>query len=119
MPEIPGFVSTIEYLKTLHKSKNDDYSGDKGAFFNFEFCDIVASLFQNTRDKVYATFLAVKLARLAVTLSAKKVNHESIEDTFNDLINYSVIWKCDYIERNKKPIHLLVEEATIRESKPK
>lgn len=102
MPMIPGFVDNLDRYKDLHRKKNDDYSGNKGAFFNFEFCDFVSSLFSNSRDRVYATFLAVKLARLAVTLSAKEIKNESIEDSFDDLIVYATIWKCDFVERKKE-----------------
>lgn len=120
MPVIPGFCETFDELKELHRKKNDDYSGHHGPFFNFEFCEYVSSLFTNARDKVYAVFIAVKICRLAVTLSSNRVNNESIEDSFNDLINYSNIWKCDYMERVKKqtrPInHDKLAEVTVRET---
>ncbi len=99
---IPNFVSNLESYKELHKRKNDDYAGDKGPFFNFEFCDYVSGLFSNSRDRVYAVFIAVKIARLAVLLSSKNpANNESIEDSFDDMIVYGNIWKCDYMERKK------------------
>jgi len=104
MPMIPGFVDTFDYLKELHRKKNDDYSGNFGAFFNFDFCEYVSSLFNNGKDRVYAVFVAVKLARLAVTLNSGAVNNESIEDSFNDLICYANIWKSDYMARNRKPL---------------
>ncbi len=102
MPTIPNFTETLDKLKELHKRKNDDYSGNKGEFFNFQFCDYVSSLFDNARDKVYAVFVAVKLARLAVILSSKEVMNESIEDSFDDMITYATIWKCDYMARKPK-----------------
>lgn len=115
MPTIPNFVETLEKAITIHKKKNDDYSGTFGPLFNFEFCEYVSSLFTNARDKVYAVFVAVKICRLAVTLSARQVNNESIEDSFDDLIVYSTIWKCDYMSRKEtKPISDL---HTIRETK--
>lgn len=102
MPTIPGFLDTLDKLKELHRRKNDDYSGDKGAFFNFEFCDYVSNLFSSSLDKVYATFVSVKIARLAVLLSSKSSpQNESIEDSFDDAITYLTIWKCHYIERKK------------------
>ena len=75
MPIIPGFIETLNKSIEIHKRKNDDYSGNLGTFFNFEFCDYVSSFFQASRDKVYAVFVSVKLARLAVVLSANKVNN--------------------------------------------
>lgn len=114
MPIIPNFIDTLNKAISLHKKKNDDYSGDFGAFFNFEFCEYVSSLFKSSRDKVYAVFIAVKLARLAVILTANKVNNESIEDSFDDMIVYATIWKCDYLSRQvDKPISDLY---TIRET---
>ena len=80
----------------------DDYSGDKGTFFNFEFCDYVSNLFSLSIDKVFATFVSVKIARLAVLLSSKsEAKNESIEDSFDDSITYMAIWKSDYILRKK------------------
>jgi hypothetical protein len=101
MPTIPGVVETYDFLKKLHKIKNDDYSGDNGAFFNFQFADYVASIFKGTRDRVYAVVIGIKIARLSVVMY-KPANNESVEDTFNDLINYACIWKSDYMSRNKK-----------------
>jgi hypothetical protein len=115
MPLIPGVLETFEKLGRLHKTKNDDYAGDKGAFFNFEFADYVSSFFIKARDKVYATMMGIKLARLAVVLTSDKVNHESVEDTFDDMILYATIWKSDYMAR-VKGYHPKVEVATIRET---
>lgn len=115
MPIIPHFTDTLTKAIDIHKRKNDDYSGDFGPFFNFNFCEYVSTLFQNTKDKVYAVFIAVKLARLAVTLSKPALN-ESVEDSFDDLIVYATIWKCDYMERNKKPN--ISDSYIVRETKP-
>lgn len=115
MPTIPGVVETYEYLKNLHRSKNDDYAGDKGPFFNFEFAEYVGAIFKGTRDRVYAIMIGIKLARLAIVMY-KTANHESVEDTFNDLINYACIWKADYMDRNKPSIRSLTEASTIRET---
>lgn len=102
MPLIPGMIDTFDKLKLLHKKKNDDYSGNNGAFFNFEFCENLSSYFSNARDKVYAVFIGVKLARLAVLLSSgNTAQNESIEDSFDDMITYCAIWKCDYMQRGK------------------
>lgn len=103
MPLIPGFIDSMDKYKDIHRKKNDDYSGDKGAFFNFEFCESIANLFTNTADKVYAVFVAVKLARLAVLLSkTDDPKNEPIEDSFDDLIVYATIWKCAYLERRRE-----------------
>ena len=115
MPLIPGVLETFEKLGRLHKTKNDDYAGEKGPFFNFDFAEYVSSVFASARDKVYAAIVGIKLARLAVVMAKKAVNHESIEDTFDDLILYCTIWKSDYMGRTR-PIHHKVDAATIRET---
>ena len=116
MPVIPGVVETYDKLKELHRLKNDDYSGDNGPFYNFEFCDYVSSLFKNSRDKVYAVFVAVKLARLSVVLT-KQAKNEAVEDSFDDMINFACIWKADYLSRIKPQIRKIVEDTTVRESR--
>ncbi len=100
MPIILEVMNTFDKLKKLHEKKNDDYTGNFGPYFNFEFCEYVSSLFQNARDKVYAVFVAVKLARLSVVLT-KAPNNEAVEDSFDDMIVYLAIWKSDYLTRKK------------------
>lgn len=101
MPVIPHFNETLDKLKELHRRKNDDYSGARGSFYNFEICKLISSLFSNAMDKVFAVFIAVKLARLAVCLDKDDTLNESIEDSFDDLITYATIWKSHYMERTK------------------
>ena len=114
MPVIPGVIETYDKLKQLHRTKNDDYAGENGAFFNFEFAEKVGEIFKGARDKVYAIAIGIKLARLSVVIY-KQTNHETVEDTFDDLINYSCIWKADYLSRRANK-HIS-EVATIRETK--
>lgn len=116
MPLIPGFIDTFQKAIEIHKRKNDDYSGDKGVFFNFDCAEIIASWFQGAKDKVYATLFGIKLARLAVVMY-KPANYESVEDSFDDLIVYAGIWKCDYMQRNKKITSNPSDLHTIRETK--
>jgi hypothetical protein len=100
MPAIPEVIATFDKLKALHVKKNNDYSRDRGPFFNFEFCSWLSQHFTNAMDKVYAVFIAVKLARLAVLLSTdKEPANESIEDSFDDFITYAAIWKANWKER--------------------
>lgn len=102
MPTIPNFIDTIDRLKELHKRKNDDYSGDNGPFFNFEFTEWLAAQFIKQRDRVYATMVGIKLARLVVLLNKNgKAQNEPVEDTFDDLIVYCTIWKCSFLESRK------------------
>lgn len=76
----------------IMKSKRADYSSD-GIHQNFERSEQIIGWFSHDIDKVYATLVTTKLARLAVLLSSKnKPNNESIEDSFKDLVNYCALW---------------------------
>jgi hypothetical protein len=74
------------------KKKREDYTSS-GTHQNFERAEIIISWFSNDIDKVYATHIATKLARLATLLSSdKEPNNESIRDSFEDLTNYAALW---------------------------
>ena len=113
---IPGVNETFDQLKRIHNSKNVDYSEVNDPFSNFSFAESIANVFKSSRDKIYATMIGIKLARLSIVLY-KSPNNESVEDTFNDTIVYLAIWKADYIQRNKIPTRQATELATIRETK--
>lgn len=78
----------------IQESKGHDYTTnpDENQFENFERVASVVSWFKNPQDQVFVSLLMTKIARLAVLLDAKKPKHESIEDTFIDLTNYSALW---------------------------
>jgi hypothetical protein len=100
MPPIPEFITALDKMKEIHRTKNDDYAASDNPFSNFDVQEYFSNLFTNPRDKVFVTMLAVKFARLA-TLMNKGIapNHESIEDTFIDAANYTLLWRADYIRR--------------------
>jgi len=82
----------LDECKKIQKKKRADYSAD-GIHQNFERSEVVVSWFRHDIDKVYATLIATKLARLAVLLSnEKEPNNESIQDSFMDLTNYCALW---------------------------
>lgn len=100
MPVIKDFMSSLKTMADVHKAKNDDYAASDNPFSNFDVQEYIATLFVHSRDKVFATMIAVKLARLSTLLNkGGKPNHESIEDTFIDMANYTLIWKADYVNR--------------------
>lgn len=83
----------MEKGKKLLKSKADDYtSGDTTRYENFERQALIMSWFKAETDKAFVGLIAVKLARLGSLLDSREPNHESIEDTFIDLINYCALW---------------------------
>lgn len=89
---IKEFIELLDKMKAIHTLKNEDYAkGD--AFENFTRAAEVSSWFEDPMDKVFATLITVKLARIA-TLTSKKTNpnNESIEDSFLDLSVYTTLW---------------------------
>jgi hypothetical protein len=103
MPQVPGFVQTIEKIKKLHISKNDDYAKDSNPFYNFDTTLFILAQFKADKDKVFVWPIANKLARLANLLgSDKDPNHESVIDSLDDIATYVILWKCDIMRREKK-----------------
>jgi len=99
MPENKEFLQLLEQMKEIHRKKNDDYSS-AGPDENFERMAIISSWFRDSLDKVFATMIAVKLARLGVLLSSQKdPNNESVEDSFLDLCTYAGLWAANYKRR--------------------
>ena len=93
---IPGVIETFDRLKKLHDDKSADYSPEGDPFFNFNEAEHISTLFDGDRDKVFATMIGIKLARLAVLLNSKKAPvNESILDSFDDLMVYAAIWRAD------------------------
>lgn len=103
LPQVPGFIQTLEKLKKLHISKNDDYAKDSNPFYNFDTTLFILKQFSDDRDKVFVWPIANKLTRLANLLSSdKEPNHESITDSLDDIMVYTGLWKCDLMKRAKK-----------------
>ena len=88
----PEFDQLIEQIKAIHASKSHDYSAF-GPYENFERASLVSSWFNDPHDKVFTTFIATKLTRLATLLnSSESPKNESIEDSFLDLVTYCALW---------------------------
>ena len=97
------FDESLKLMKQIHDSKVQDYAEPGNRMSNFDVQEYISKLFKNDRDKVFATMIGVKIARLGVLLSKEgKPNNESIQDTFIDLANYTLIWKEDYVGRLPK-----------------
>jgi hypothetical protein len=103
MPIMESLVEACDQIKTLHKKKTADYSGDNpDAHSNFKVAEYLSSLFNRPEDKGYAYMLGIKLARIA-TLRNKdgKPNNESIEDSQMDMACYVLIWRDRIITDNE------------------
>lgn len=93
MPPSKEFLDLVGRMTETHVKKNQDYSGNNDAFFNFDFAAQLVSNFKSPIDQVFVSLIGVKLARLSVLLSGDlhPVN-ESIDDSFLDGTNYFALW---------------------------
>lgn len=99
VPRNPAYVSLIHKMLEMHEIKSHDYADDNNPFSNFEFAAQVASGFKDEVDKVFATLIGIKLARLQQLLNGKSPKNESVDDTFLDQTNYSAIWATYRMKR--------------------
>ena len=92
----PFVTQMLLRLSQIHDKKNDDYA-KASPYENFERSALVSSWFTNDQDKAFVVLIATKLARLATLLSSnKEPNNESINDSFDDLAMYCILWATFY-----------------------
>lgn len=105
MPVVKDVIDTLALIEKIHKSKNDDYAGDRRPFFNFEFSAALMGNFNDPQDKAFVNLIGTKLARSVVLLDKQaQPNNESIDDSFLDLAVYVLLWKANRKERNNESI---------------
>lgn len=86
--------NTFDDCIDIARSKNQDYAQDSDAFANFRQAELVGV----DPDRAILVRISDKLARISNSLNDDlQVEDETIEDTLNDIINYSAILKA-YIE---------------------
>jgi len=87
------YLELLEPLTDLMETKHEDYgSNEKGS--------IPLSVYFPFGHRSYVQMLYVKTMRLvALVDSGKEPNHEKIEDTVRDLVNYSVFY-LDYLDES-------------------
>lgn len=84
----------LSRLGFIYDKKNEDYASAHPDE-NFMRSELIQSWFKNDIDKPYAVLIGTKLARLATLLSKDgPPNNESIEDSFDDLAMYSILWQA-------------------------
>jgi hypothetical protein len=111
MARNPAFEQLLKEMNEIHQKKNEDYSSS-GPYENFERSGYIAGWFRSDIDKVFATLVGVKLARLGVLLSTQREpNNESIQDSFLDLTVYCGLWGSYYRSNTN-------EAASRKESNP-
>lgn len=86
-------------IQAIHNKKNKDYAQEGNPFSNFERAAMLASWFNDPVDRVFATLIGIKMARLAELLNGRTPVNESTADSFLDENTYSVIWHAYYLER--------------------
>ena len=102
MPRIPEFIESLEKLKKLHESKNEDYASKDNPFMNFELATAILTYFYSDADKAFVWPIANKLGRLGNLLSKKSSpNHESVLDSLDDIACYALLWKAYIMRRGK------------------
>lgn len=85
----------FEKCLSLSMKKRQDYTSQPtvNSHENFKRSAEVASWFTDNNDKPYAVLIGTKLARLGSLLSSNNApSNESINDSFEDLINYCALW---------------------------
>jgi len=110
------FRMILAEMQAIHNKKNKDYSQEGNPFSNFERAAMLASWFDDPVDKVFATLLGVKLARMAELLNGKTPNNESLSDSFLDHEVYSVIWHAWFLER-RVPIEMSLKSIEVNQEK--
>lgn len=102
MSVVKEVIDALDEIKILHKLKNDTYANEDNSFLNFDIQEDIIKRFNSDRDKVFASLISLKLARIANILNGANINYESVLDSFNDLATYSLLFKADVMRRKKK-----------------
>lgn len=108
-PRLPEFIKTLEHIKELHERKNQDYATGSNPFSNFDFADYVNQFALGCGCEPthlpFINHISTKLSRLFVLLNGSRIVHnESIEDSFDDLATYVILWKTRYQKQNEPTI---------------
>lgn len=104
------FSELVRHMEETHDRKNSDYATDGNPYSNFEYAAGVAEGFTDPVDRVFATLIGVKLARLQqLTQPGRAPQNESLEDTWLDLATYATIWASARKDRSRPPRGPLLE----------
>lgn len=88
----PHFAGLLQKMAEIHIRKAADYSKDDNQYSNFEYAAQVSGIFTNDADRVFATMIGIKMARIAELRKGKTPKNESLADSFLDLAVYAVLW---------------------------
>jgi hypothetical protein len=79
----------------MQASKGDDYA-NADRLSNFKLAGTICGL---TAEQNCLSLIATKVARLGVLMQTNNPKHESIEDSVDDLISYSILLKMIYADK--------------------
>lgn len=97
------YLDSLKRYADIHIKKNADYAQDTNPYSNFEYAAQVAEIFKDPVDKVFATMIGIKLARIGALTSQNRVpNNESLIDSFDDMTIYAGMWGA-YRSETKAP----------------
>jgi len=109
----PDFVALLREMAEIHDRKSQDYAQDNNVYSNFEYAAAISAAFTDPVDRVFATMIGVKLARLAELGKGKVPNNESVEDSHKDLSVYTVIWAA--YKRSKARVQTTLRVPSLRQ----
>lgn len=93
----------LKEIGAIHEKKAADYATSDDPYSNFKYAASLADKFTDPVDRVFATLIGVKLARLVeLTQPGRVPNNESLDDTFLDMTNYSAIWTSYRRDKRKE-----------------
>lgn len=89
----PKYDHLVKTIREIHDAKSHDYAQESNKYSNFEYAAMISERFSDPIDRVFATQIGIKMARLAeLTSAGKKPKNETVQDTRRDLANYAMIW---------------------------
>lgn len=94
----PKFLESMEQIIKLHNKKSNDYASCEDPFKNLKECE-VAGIIEAWKGVVIR--LCDKFERLKNAASGKRLQNETVHDTFQDIAVYSMIGDILYHETQK------------------
>lgn len=92
------FELILNEMLSTQNTKGHDYARPDNPFSNFEFAAKLVSDFVNPVDRVFASIIGIKIARL-IELQHKDAVNESVLDTYKDLTIYCALWWWYHISK--------------------
>lgn len=94
----PRFDALLKTMAEIYDKKNHDYANDSDPYSNFRYAAMLTSIFRDPIDRVFATLIGIKLARIGELRKIKAPNNESLLDSLTDIAVYTAIWASMDVE---------------------